>query len=335
MRFAEPRLLWLLLAVPIAGAALFAAAAARRRALLRFAGAEAHLARFAAEASAHRRAVKAVALLCALAFGVLAAARPQWGAGTESITRKGIDLALVVDTSRSMAAADVAPSRLARAVRSGSLLLDALGGDRVALVTFAGKPAIVTPLTLDHEAVRLFLADLDTEAVSVPGTALAEALAEAARALGPGASPGTEAKGRALVVLSDGEDHEGGLEDAARELARAGIVVYAVGCGTEAGAPIPEAEGAYKKDAEGKLVTTRLDEGPLRTLALETKGRYFRATAGEGEIAEIAKGLASLDAAGSGMVLRTRWVERFQIPLGLAVLALLVDCALPDRRKTR
>ncbi|HJQ99199.1 MAG TPA: VWA domain-containing protein [Candidatus Polarisedimenticolaceae bacterium] len=333
MRFAAPQVLWALLALPLLAAAMWGAAVARRRALARFGGGAAYLARFTRETSPHRRAVKALALLVAVGFGVVAAARPQWGAGTETVSRKGIDLIILIDTSRSMAAQDVSPSRLARATREASLLLDALGGDRVGLVTFAGKPALVCPLTVDHEAVKLFLDELDTEAVSVPGTALADALAEAAKALGPGQAPGTEAKARAIVLLSDGEDHEGGIDQATRALRQSGIVVYGIGLGTDAGAPIPEADGAYKRDDAGKPVTTKLEEGPLRHLALETEGRYFRASTSEAEVEEIAQSLASLDAAGSTSVMKTRWVERYQIPLAIALVALLVDVALADRRR--
>jgi Ca-activated chloride channel family protein len=322
-------------AVPLLAALAWGVGLVRRSALSAFGGGESHLPRFRAEVSAHKRAAKTIALLVAVAAGIVAAARPQWGSGTETITRKGIDLAIVLDTSRSMAATDVPPSRLARAVRAASRLLDRLEGDRVALVTFAGKPAIACPLTLDHEAVRLFLDAVDVEAVSIPGTALAAAVREGVRALGPPAAAGTEAKGRALVVISDGEDHEGGVDEAIAAVRQAGVTVYAIGCGTDQGAPIPEGEsGAYKKDAQGRLVTTRLDERPLRTLAVETGAKYFRATAAEGEVDEIAGALSAMDASGSGTVLKTRWVERFQIPLAVALLALALEALISDRRTT-
>jgi Ca-activated chloride channel family protein len=335
MRFAEPAILWGLFAVPLLALLILYAAARRRRALAAFAGGDLHLHRFRGEVSGNRRVAKAIALLVALTAGIVAAARPQWGQGTESITRKGIDLAIVLDTSTSMAAADVAPSRLARAARAASGLLDLLEGDRVALVTFAGKPAVACPLTLDHEAVRLFLDAVDVESVSIPGTALKAAIEEGIRALGPPAVEGVEAKGRALIVISDGEDHEGGVEGAISAAKRAGVVIYAIGCGTDQGAPIPQGEsGAYKKDAQGKLVTTRLDERPLRNLAIETGGKYYRSTGGEGEVEEIAKALASMDAAGGKTVLKTRWVERFQIPLAIALAALVLETLISDRRKT-
>lgn len=333
MRFAEPAMLWALLAVPLLAVAVVLTGMRRRKALAAFAGGEAYVLRFRGDVSVNRRAVKAIALLVAVTSGVLAAARPQWGQGTETITRKGIDLAILLDTSKSMAAADVAPSRLERGARAAASLLDRLEGDRVALVTFAGKPAVACPLTLDHEAVRLFLDAVDVEAVSVPGTALAEAVAEGIRSLGPPVSEGNAAKGRALIVISDGEDHEGGLEGAIAGIKRSGVVVYGIGCGTDQGAPIPESEtGSYKKDAQGRLVTTRLDEKPLRTLAAETGGKYFRATAAEGEVDEIANALAVMDASGSGTVLKTRWVERFQIPLVVALFALVLEALIHERR---
>jgi Ca-activated chloride channel family protein len=334
MRFAEPAILWALFAVPLLALLFAYTGLRRRRALGAFAGSEAHVVRFRGEVSTNRRAAKSIAVLVAVAAAIVAAARPQWGQGTETINRKGIDLALVLDTSKSMAAADVAPSRLARGVRAASSLLDRLEGDRIALVTFAGKSAVSCPLTLDHEAVRLFLDAVDVEAVSVPGTALAAAIETGVRALGPSTTEGTEAKGRALIVISDGEDHEGGVEGAILAAKRAGVVVYGIGCGTDQGAPIPQGEsGAYKKDAQGKLVTTRLDERPLRSLAVETGGKYYRATGAEGEVEEIAKALEAMDASGSKTVLRTRWVERFQIPLAIALFALILETLISDRRR--
>jgi Ca-activated chloride channel homolog len=334
MRFALPQVLWALAAVPLLALSLWLAASFRKRALEAFSGGAVQAARAAESVSIHRRAAKAICLLLAVTAGIVAAARPQWGQGTETITRQGIDLVIVLDTSKSMAATDVSPSRLARGVHAASSLIHRMEGDRVGLVTFAGKPALACPLTLDHEAVQLFLDAVDVESVSVGGTALAEALREGVRALGPPPADGSEAKGRALLVISDGEDHEGGVAEAVTALKRAGIVVYAFGCGTEQGAPVPEGAGAYKKDAEGKLVTTRLDERPLRTLAVDTGGKYYRATAAEGEIDEVASALAAMDASGAGTILRTRWVERFQIPLALALVALVAETLISDRRKT-
>lgn len=334
MRFAEPWLLWGLLAIPLlaAGFALSSWRAGKR--LERFAGGEANRPRFDGEVGPHRRALKALLVLLAAASGVVAAARPQWGTGVDAVTRRGVDVAIAVDTSRSMAARDVPPDRLGLAKHAAGTLVDALSGDRIAVVTFAGGAAIACPLTLDHEAVRLFLDSLDEEAVSVQGTALADAVDSAIRAL-----PKAEgaARDRAIVVLSDGEDHEGGLERAIEAAKAAGAKIWTVGVGTPDGSPIPEGDesGEWKKDRDGRVVTTRLVATSLARLASETGGRYYTATPSEVEIGEIAKAIGALEAGEAGTVLRTRYTERFQIPLAVAIVALLVEAAIADRRRRK
>jgi Ca-activated chloride channel family protein len=203
----------------------------------------------------------------------------------------------------------------------------------VGLITFAGRATVACPLTLDQAAVRLFLHVVQVETVQVPGTALAEALGLALQSFGD--EPAVQAeRGRAVIVFSDGEDHEGGLDEVLEELRGNGIVVYTVGCGTTRGAPIPMRDAAgYKKDREDKIVTTRLDEGVLERLALETGGNYFRGTTLGQEIDQIAEGLSSMAAGELGTVLRARYEERFQIPLAAALLALLAESLLGDRRK--
>ena len=172
----------------------------------------------------------------------------------------------------------------------------------------------------------------------MPGTALAEALSVALRAFG---EPDEAAsRTRAVVLFTDGEDHEGELEEALSELKRAGVMVYAVGTGTGGGGPIPVKDDAgnidgYRKDRQGRVVTTRLDEEALGTVALKTDGRYYRATPNEIEIDEIARSLAGMDAHELGTVLRVRYEERFQLPLGLALAALLAEACLSDRRRKR
>jgi len=339
MRFVYPELLWLLAALPLLGAATWWAAARRRRALRRFAGGEDFLPRFDVEVSVHRRVAKQLLLHAGLAALVVAAARPQWGTRLEPVTRRGVDVVVVLDHSLSMAADDLPPSRLARARHEVDSLLGELSGDRVALVTFAGEATLLCPLTLDHAAVRLFLDTVEAETVQVPGTALAEALRLGLATLGDSPEPGGE-RGRAIVLLTDGEDHEGGVDEVIEEIKRAGVAVYAIGCGTTRGSPIPVSDESglrtgYKKDREGRVVTTRLDESILELLALDTGGRYHRATASEVEVGEIAQALSGMDAHEFGAVLRARYEERFQVPLALAVLALVADTLLGDRRRRR
>lgn len=335
MRFVHPELLWLLLSLPLMAVGNWWIAMRRQRALFEFAGGREHLERFARQVNVHLRVAKLILVYLALAMAIVAASRPQWGNRLEAIERAGVDVVVVLDNSLSMAAEDIAPSRLGQAGHEIDSLLKSIEGNRVALITFAGQASLVCPLTLDHAALRLFLETLEPESVQIPGTALAEALRLAIRAFG---SEAATDRSRALVLFSDGEDHEGGLEDVIPELTSAGITVYAVGCGTARGAPIPlEGPGGmragYKKDRDSKVVTTRLDETVLEQLALESGGRYYRATPAETEVQDIVGSLTAMDAKEFGAVLRTRYEERYQIPLSIALIALLAESLLGDRRK--
>ncbi len=338
MRFGDAWVLFLLLLVPLGGGAALFFAARRRAALSRFAGGAQHVPRVLDQVSPNRRAIRVLLLLLGAAAGIVAAARPQWGTRLEPVTRKGVDVVVAIDTSLSMAAQDAPPDRLRQAKHAADALIRRLSGNRVGLVTFAGKATLACPLTLDSEAVRLFLDAVDVGAVSYRGTAIAEAAKVAVRAFGSGPASSKEVRGRALVLFSDGEDHEGGIDDAARLLQKSGGRVFAVGCGTRRGAPVPEGgEGqgpsAYKKDGEGRLVTSRLNDEILGKLTLATGGRYFDASPSEGEVDDIAKEISGMDTAEFGTVMRARYEERFQIPLAIALLALMAATAVSDRRR--
>ena len=337
MRFAYPEILWLLLALPVLALASWISAGRRRRALRRFAGGPDTLQRFTASISSHRRVAKSLLLQLALVASLLAAARPQWGTLVDEVRQAGVDVVVLMDTSLSMVAEDLAPSRLELARDEIDTLLDALVGDRVALITFAGLPSLACPLTVDHGAVRLFLDAVEPEVVQVPGTALAEAIELGIEAFG---NPDIETanRSRAMVLFTDGEDHEGGIEKVLLKLKKAGVVVHAIGVGTTRGAPIPlegEVDGAgrFKKDAQGRLVTTRLDEAVLQRLALETGGHYYAATAAGREVDELIQTIGGMAASEFGATLRTRYKERYQIPLSIALCALIAEALLGDPRR--
>ncbi len=277
MRFAHPEILWLLVALPLLALAGWISATRKRRALRRFAGGAEMLARFTTGVSAHRRAAKVLLLQLALLGSILAAARPQWGKLVDEVRQAGVDVVVLMDTSLSMAAEDLAPSRLELARDEIDTLLDSLAGDRVALITFAGLPSLACPLTVDHGAVRLFLDAVEPEVVQVPGTALAQAIELGIEAFGETDAVGSN-RSRAMVLFTDGEDHEGGIEDVLPKLRKAGVVVHAIGVGTTRGAPIPVADeaGRFKKDAEGRLVTTRLDETVLAAVGLGDRRPLLR-----------------------------------------------------------
>ena len=338
MRFAEPQWLWLLAVGPLLALAAWSVYVGRRKALRRFAGGAEFVPRFTGDVSVHRRAIKLLVLYLGLAALPVTLARPQWGTRLEQITRRGSDVVIVLDASLSMSAEDLAPNRLEQAKHAIGSLLDELAGDRVGLATFAGRGQLSCPLTVDHGAIRLFLESIDAEAVQLPGTALASALETGLQALRIDERE-MDDRGRALVLFTDGEDHAGELDPVLGELSGRGVPVYVVGSGTPRGGPIPLRDAAgmltgYKKDREGKVVTTRLNESVLEEIALETGGLYYRATTNEVEVDEIGQALRTLSQGELGSELRTRYEERFQIPLIVAWLALVVETVLGDRRRS-
>ncbi len=336
MRFADPQYLWLMASAPLVILLVVWVQGRRRAALRGFSGGPEFVSRFDGDVNRHRRAVKAILLFLALFSLPVALARPQWGIRLEPVTRTGSDLAVVIDTSLSMAAEDLVPSRLEQAKHAVQSLITRLEGDRVALVTFAGRAVVTCPLTADHGAIRLFLEATTIDAAPVPGTALADALTVAMDAL-RNDDPEVGEAGRAVVLFTDGEDHEGKVDEVLAKMKKEGISVFAVGSGTTRGGPISlrDRNGnlkGYKKDREGKVVTTRLDETLLERIAQETDGRYYRATAGEIEIEEIGDVLGELAGGEFGAQVRTRYQERFQIPLLLCWIALFVESLVGDRR---
>ena len=252
----------------------------------------------------------------------LALARPRWGAVTETVERRGADVVLVLDTSASMRAADVTPSRFVLARQAALSLAEKLPGDRLALVGCEGEAQVLVPLTLDTAAVALFLEALEPGIGALPGTSLAAGLSAAAELMPPGTSAGKQ-----VVVLSDGEDLEGGIEEAVAKAKAEGIVVHAVFVGAEGrGAPVPEVDVSGRptgfKTEDGSPVLSRPDPALLRRLAAETGGSFSVVSPGRTDLDGVAR---EVDKAArrplSGSV-GTNRRERFQIPLGVAVGAL-------------
>jgi len=332
MRFGAPVYLWVLLAVPVFAALLLLAFRRRRRILARF-GDLPLVERLAGNVSMEKRIIKSALLVVASVFLVLALARPQWGARMETVTRRGIDVIVAVDTSLSMLAEDVKPSRLVQARAAVLSLMDHLQGDRIGLVAFSGTSYVACPLTLDYSAAAMFVDVLDPDLLPVPGTAIAAAIRTAAATF-----PQQERRHKALILITDGEDHEGDIEAAAAAAAEQGIIIYTVGVGSPAGEPIPlrnergEVTG-YKEDRESRKVTSRLGENILESIAVATRGKYYRSTPEGIELRKIYDDLALLDRKSLSSRLQTSYEERFPIPLGAALLLLVLEAALGDRRR--
>jgi Ca-activated chloride channel homolog len=332
MLWGEPHALWLLWLVPVlVGVAVLAAWSRRRR--LR-AWAEAHLwSRLAPARAPVRRGMRVALFLVAMTFALLAAARPQVGARTVQVERRGIDVLIALDVSLSMEAADVVPTRLERSKQEIRELLNGLRGDRVGLLLFSGTAFLYCPLTLDISAANLFLDAVQADVLPDPGTNLESALSSAKTALEAGQGRG----GRAVVVFTDGESHEGQPVEVARSLGQAGIPVLSVGVGTPAGEPIPVLDenghpAGYKKDRSGQVVLSRLDEDTLQQIAQVSGGKYYPATLQGHEIGDLLDLLGRMERGELGGSLRRRVEERFQIPVGLAAVFLLLALVLPEAR---
>ncbi len=263
----------------------------------------------------------ALAVLVVLGTG-LALARPRWGLITETVERRGADVAIVLDTSASMRATDVTPSRFVLARQAALSLVEKLPGDRLALVGCEGEAQVLVPLTLDSAAVALFLEALEPGIGTLPGTSLAAGLSAAAELMPPGTSAG-----RQVVVLSDGEDLEGGVDEAIAKAKSEGIVVHAVFVGTEGrGAPVPEVDVTGRpmgfKTADGAPVLSRPDPGLMRRLAAETGGSFSIVHTGRTDLDGVAREIDKAARRPLSESVGTNRHERFQIPLGIAVAAL-------------
>lgn len=335
-RLADPGALWLLAAVA-ALAALGAVQLHRRRALLaRLAGPQAR--RVAPAAGAARPAARLGLSVTGLALLALALARPQCGTRAELATRSGVDLVVALDVSRSMLARDVKPDRLGRAVLEVGALLDGLAGDRVGVVVFAGEAFVQCPLTTDYAAARLFLRAVGPQSVPRQGSDLGNAL-QAARQVLEGAAP---AAGRAKVVLlvTDGEDLEGGAREAAARLAEAGVRIDALAVGTAAGEPIPVTDGAgrvtgYKKDRAGEPVVTRLDLATLREVVARGGGELWELGSADRGVAAFRAALDRLEKSELATRLVVQYEDRYAAAAFPAFLLLLGALLLPEARPAR
>jgi len=332
MQFGNPTLFWLLALVP--GLVLFLAWAfrSRRRALERFA-AQPLAGRLTAAVRPVARRWKAVLVVTTVLFAVLALAQPRWGFEWREVKRRGVDVFVLLDVSKSMLAEDVKPNRLAQAKFAVQDLLDKLEGDRIGLIAFSGTAFVQCPLTIDYEAFKLTLRDANPEIIPRSGTAIGPAIRTALKAFEAG-----EGRDRAIVLISDGERTEGDALDAADEAAKAGVHIYAIGVGTTEGDLIPMRENGkgmdFLKDREGQAVKSRLDEETLRQLALRTQGIYVRSAAGDfGMETVYDKGIGQMQRKEYEAKLQKRFFERFQWPLGVALALLAVEMFVTDKRR--
>ena len=328
MTFGEPAWLWGLLVLPLL-AGLIVYNDRRRQARLRRLVAVRLLPELTDAVAQLRMLAKRILFLGALSALIIAVARPQFGFVEQDFTQRGRDIVLAIDTSKSMLSTDFAPDRMTRAKLAAQDIIDAMKGDRCALVAFAGAAQVEAPLTVDYQAVLDAINQLDTKTVERGGTDITSAIQSAELALGKSEGPY-----RALVLLTDGEDLEEDAVVAAKHAASYGIRIFTVGIGTKEGSAIPvdPDHHAYLRDREGQIVRSQLDEGRLRKIAQQTGGFYVHLE--NGTISRlISDGLLKL---GKGNIDERSVripIERYRWPLAFGLLLLLLSAALSDRRK--
>lgn len=282
--------------------------------------------------SKERRLFKCICLVFACLFFVLALSRPQWGAEKKNVSREGLDLIFVLDTSLSMRSQDIKPSRFEKSKFEIKSFIGKLKGDRVGLIPFAGSSFLQSPLTLDYAAFYLFLDSVDVGSVYYQGSSLAQALQSAMRAFGD-----NKDSHQAIVLLTDGEFHGENLDKVLQDIKNQSIPVYSLGLGTKEGAPIPlQSETgevtSYKKDKKGAVVISKLDEELLRRVSEVTGGLYYPVTPSEKEIDLIYRDMGRLGKKEFTENMVTQKEDHYQIFLIIGIFFFLVSQLLTDGR---
>jgi len=331
MNFANPHILFFLAAVPVLAVIYLFAFAAKRKALFSLSGSR--LLGKISSANPLLQKLKAALLILALFFIILSLARPQFGSKLVEVKQKASDVVLAVDVSKSMLAEDLKPNRLEKAKSLLSLLINQLGGNRVGIIAFAGTAFWQCPLTLDIASANLFLEIMDTNLIPLPGTSIGGAVRLGLKGLSNSA-PGT----KAIVLITDGEDHDSDPLGAAALARSQGVKIYTIGFGNPNGEPIPlkDANGkfeGYKKNKKGEVVMSKMDEALLSQIAAQTGGEYFRADGGSVDVTRLVDALSGLEKRKTSSRLNRQLEDRYQYFLFLGLLLLLIEYFIPETKK--
>lgn len=328
LRLEDPQYLWLLLIVPLL-ALLRLVAWQRQQKRLRLLGEVPLLRQLSPRVSRLRPTIKTTLLLAAIALLVVMLARPQMGKGVQKEKKQGIEVIICLDVSRSMLAQDVTPSRLEKSKMMVESLVDHFNNDKVGLVVFAGDAFVQLPITSDYVSAKMFLHDATPSLIANQGTDLGRAIT-----LGTRSFTQQEKVGKAIVVITDGEDHEGGALEAAQEARKRGIEVYIIGVGSTQGAPIPAENGGWMKDQQGQTVLSALNEQMCQEVARAGKGTYIHMDNTSSAQQMLSNRLSKLQRGETTVVDYSNWDEQFQ-PFGLLVLLLLAIEAMTAEAHTR
>lgn len=326
LRFEDPIYLWMLLIIPILVLVRFIVWQKRKRNLRKF-GDPSLLKEMMPDVSKYRPTIKFCLLLSAITILIFMIARPQVGSKISHEKREGIEVLIALDISNSMLAQDVIPSRLEKSKLLIEDLVDHFTNDKVGLVVFAGDAFVQLPITNDYVSAKMFLQNINPSLITTQGTDLARAIS-----LSQSCFTQREHIGRAIIVITDGEDHEGGALEAAREAYKKGINVFILGVGTSKGAPIPNGNGGYLKDNSGQTVLSALNEQMCQQVAKAGNGVYIHVDNTSDAQEKLNKELSKLQSGISDTVVYSEYNEQFQIFGIILLLLLIVETILLESR---
>ncbi len=328
-RLAHPQFLYLLLLIPLLVLLFVYARLQKKKALSSFGDLNLVM-RLIPEYSGPREILKFIIWSIAWILLIIGMADPQTGSKLEKIKRKGVDMVFALDVSNSMLAQDITPNRLERAKQAIIHLLGKLENDRVGLVIFAGKSYVQMPLTTDYAATRLFLSNISPGMVPVQGTAIGDAIETSVSCFG------ITKQSKAIIVITDGENHEDNAVEAAQAAAAKGVRVYTIGIGLPEGAPIPVYSGntqiGYKKDASGITVITRINEPMLQDIAKAGKGIFVRANNSQSGVQEVFDQINKLEKSEYNEAFFSDYEDRFQFFVLAALILILGEVLIADRK---
>jgi Ca-activated chloride channel family protein len=331
-RFANPDFLYLLLLLPVV-ILLYILNEIRKRKALRRLGDSNLVNGLIPEISGIRPLIKFILQLIVLTSGIIMLSRPQFGSKIEDVKKQGVEVIIALDVSNSMLAEDIQPDRLTRAKQAISRLVDNLENDKIGLIVFAGDAYIQIPITTDYISAKMFLSAINPNMVPKQGTAIGAAINLGVKSFSPG-----EAKSKAMIIITDGENHEDDPVKDASEASKEGIVIHTIGIGSTEGVPIPvviNGRKDYLKDIQGNTVVTKLDEDILKKIALSTNGNYVRASNSNIGLDEIFSGIKKMKKQDLESTMYTEYNDQFQIFAAIALFLLLVDFIIMERKNRR
>ena len=330
-RFANIEMLWWLITIPVFVIAYIIITKRKQRQLMEFGDPEL-MAQLMPDASKSRPIVKFTLLMVALTLLIVAAARPQYGQQEKTVKRQGIEVMVALDISNSMLAEDVAPNRLDRAKQMLSKMIDNMTDDKVGLVVFAGEAFTQLPITCDYVSAKMFLNTISPKLIPTQGTAIGAALQTAIRSFG---SQENDA-GRAIILITDGENHEDDATAVAKQAQELGIQVFVIGIGKPEGSPIPvPGTNDYIKDRSGQVVVSRLNEEMCQEIAQAGKGAYVRCDNTNTAMRALQQELDRIATTDLETTVYADYNEQYQSFLLIALLLLVIDCFILMRQNHR